>query len=69
VQQPYSAVNKLKWNPNSFLPQILNEVKPDLDRSLTPISLKKQVCLDRIFDKDIWVPNKFSMSFLQSPET
>lgn len=58
-QDPYKATNSKKWNPNSFLPNLLakNEV-PMHDGQLTPRGVKKAMTLDRGFDHHPWIYNR-----------
>ena len=54
----YTATNSLKWNPNSFLPSLLANTKPLNDTSGTPRGIKKQITLERCFDKQPWMYNR-----------
>lgn len=47
----YTATNSKKWDPNNFLPSLLNKTKPLDDKTLTPRGQKKAITLDRCFDK------------------
>ena len=56
LKDRYFPVNPLVWNPNDFMPAFLNNVKPLMDRTHTPRGAKKAISLERIFDKEIWIP-------------
>jgi hypothetical protein len=50
TRQPYLATNSLKWDPNNFMPTLLNSEKPLLDNSNTPRGAKRAITLERSFD-------------------
>lgn len=60
----YFPCNSLVWNPNDFLPDFLSRTRPLLDRTHTPRSAKKAISLERIFDKEIWIPTTKHMNML-----
>jgi hypothetical protein len=49
-QTRYLATNSLKWDPNNFMPTLLNSEKPLLDNSNTPRGAKRAITLERTFD-------------------
>lgn len=58
--EKYMAINSSKWNPNSFSPAIIGNIKPLDERVLSPKSKRRAVFLERTFDKDLWIPSKNS---------
>lgn len=60
----YMPINSLKWNPNSFVPDIIFKTSPLNDRSTTPRSAAKAIALERTFDRDLWIPNKYNCDLL-----
>lgn len=54
----YTATNSLKWNPNCFLPKLLQTTTPLNDRTNTPRGLRKSITLERCFDKQPWIYNR-----------
>ena len=62
------AINSAKWDPNSFSPELLNQVVPLLDRTHTPRGAQKLLTLDRNWDRELWIHNrKHSDSFEEIP--
>jgi len=58
------AINSLKWNPNSFANNFIDNTAPLLDRTHTPRGAKKAIALERTFDKEKWYyPRKHPESF------
>lgn len=55
----YFACNPKKWDPPSFLPNLLSNTTPLLDRSNTPRKAKRAITLDRSFDHEPWMHNRF----------
>lgn len=55
------ATNSLKWNPNSFMPTLLNSEKPLLDNTNTPRAAKRAITLERSFDKFAWMYNRTTL--------
>ena len=54
----YMATNPLKWDPNNFMPTLLNNPKPLLDNTNTPRGAKRAITLDRCFDNFAWMYNR-----------
>ena len=55
----YKAATGLKWNPNSFLPNLLSSKNETLnDGTHTPRGAKRAITLERSFDKQPWMHNR-----------
>ena len=55
----YKAATGLKWNPNSFLPNLLSKKDETLnDGTHTPRGAKRAITLERSFDKQPWMYNR-----------
>ena len=46
------------WTHNSFLPSLLTQTKPLLDRTNTPRGAMRATTIDRAFSKQKWLYNK-----------
>jgi hypothetical protein len=55
------ATNSLKWDPNNFLPTLLNKTQPLLDRTHTPRGARKAITLERNWDKEPWMHTRTNM--------
>ena len=49
------------WKPNDFLPNLLNNTKPLLDRTHTPRGALRAITIDRNFSREKWLYNKKNM--------
>ena len=55
----YMATNSRKWDPNDFLPNLLNKnLTPLLDNTHTPRGAKRETTLERCFDHQPWMYNR-----------
>lgn len=55
----YMALNAKKWDPPTFLPNLLHNTVPLLDNTNTPRKAKRAITLDRSFDREPWMYNRF----------
>lgn len=63
-EERYMAMNSKKWNPNSFVPTFLDTFEPLRYSPLNSVQKKHAVSLERIFDNDIWYPNRLNADYL-----
>ena len=56
-EKRYLPTSPFKWTPNNFTPKYVGKEIFDHER-LTPRSAKREISLDRIFDRDYWLPPK-----------